>query len=323
MQITPAKQDDKIVSIVVCTHNRPASAARLIVALVEQIRHLPVELIVVDSASQPSSRRELASTLAIFPEVRLVQMEQKGVSLARNAGLDAARTEWVAFIDDDEMPDPGWAAEALALIQRLPENCAACGGVVRPDLISNASDSNANDIGRRWRAYLGEIIRDGEFDQTDNPQFGIGHSLVRVHAIQQIGGFNLSLGRDGVSLLSGEEVLLIIQLNAHGWSIWHSSRIAVTHEIEPERLERRWARNRAYWEGVSTARIQALTHSLQFIQVSIVALKTIPLLMALLLSKAQYEVDLRVAFNRGFLVESVRTLLKQRHGSTRLVLGGF
>ena len=323
MTVATAKADDKVFSIVVCTHNRPASAARLIAELVRQIRPLPVELIVVDSASNPPNRRALAETLVNFSEVRLVQMEEKGVSLARNAGLNAARAQWVAFIDDDEMPDPDWTVEALALIQRLPENCAACGGVVRPDLTLKASSENCDDIGPRWRAYLGEMIREGEFDQTDNPQFGIGHSVVRVSAIQQIGGFNLSLGRDGVSLLSGEEVLLVIQLNAHGWRIWHSSRIAVTHEIESDRLERHWARDRAYWEGVSTARIQMITRSFELRSVFIVVFKTMLLFMALPFGKAHQELDLRAAFNRGFIVEGIRSLVKRRHGSMKLAIGFF
>lgn len=313
----PVNTHDVALSIVICTHNRSASAARLLAALVPQMEGHPVELIVVDSASGEAHGTALAATIAQYPQVpvRLVRMREKGVSLARNAGLEAARAPWIGYIDDDEVPSPDWVVEALALIKRLPEDCGACGGVVRPDFGGREASGAAHDIGPRWRVFLGEIIAEGEFDQTENPKFGVGHSLVRVDALRQVGGFNSTLGRDGKSLLSGEEVLLLIQLKSLGWRTWHSSHIWVLHDIEPDRLQRRWARDRSYWEGVSTARIGRISGAGNpLLPALAAAVKTIPLMAMAPFAPAHLEMDMRTAFNRGLVHETLCSLLRGRKG---------
>ena len=312
-EIDSVNSADFALSILVCTHNRSDLAARLLAVLIPQMEQHPVELIVVDSASEEAHRVALAITLEQYPDasLRLVQMEEKGLSLARNAGLDIAQAPWVGCIDDDEVPSPDWVVEALALIGRLPEDCGACGGVVRPDFQSHADGNPTSEIGQRWRNFLGEITMDGEFDQTEHPKFGAGHSLLRLSAVRQAGCFNRALGRDGKSLLSGEEVLLLIQLKSLGWRIWHSSRIWVLHDIEPDRLERRWARDRSYWEGVSSARIRRISgekHPL--LPAFAAALKTIPLIAMAPFAPARLEADMRIAFNKGLVFETFRGLLK-------------
>jgi len=58
----------------------------------------PDEIIVVDDGSQDDSARIAAS----FPEVRLLRQPPRGVSAARNAGVDASRGELLAFLDADD-----------------------------------------------------------------------------------------------------------------------------------------------------------------------------------------------------------------------------
>jgi glycosyltransferase involved in cell wall biosynthesis len=300
-----------LLSILVCTHNRAPSAARLLAQLMPQMRGMPVELILVDSASAAGHQ----SALQEFPgrydgaTLRLVRLEEKGLSRARNAGLGLARAEWVGCIDDDEMPSPDWVAEALALTKRLPVDCGACGGVVHPDFEPHGGAPLAQRLGQRWRNFLGEIVADGEFDQTKRPKFGAGHCLLRLDAIRAAGGFNSTLGRDGKSLLSGEEVLLLEQMKAQGWRIWHSSRISVLHDIEPERLKKQWAFSRSYWEGVSRARIRRLNGLHNALPAASAAAKTLPLAAFAPFMPAHHEADMRIAYNAGFVVETLRPLL--------------
>jgi glycosyltransferase involved in cell wall biosynthesis len=58
----------------------------------------PNELLVVVDGDQ-SLVREVAASLP--PHVRLLQSDGDGLSMARNTGLAAARSELVAFVDDD------------------------------------------------------------------------------------------------------------------------------------------------------------------------------------------------------------------------------
>jgi glucosyl-dolichyl phosphate glucuronosyltransferase len=236
-------------SIAICTHNRPDYLWNLLQALLPQVLHHAVPIIVVDSASTPPASEVLARLGAPSP-VTGVRLDQPGLSLARNKAFETAQTPWIGFIDDDEIPARNWVTEALALVDRLPGRCAACGGNVLPKWPVGMNPR----ISRRWRDFLSIIEQVGEFDQSARPMFGGGHSVMRTRALAEVSGFDDRLGRDGKSLLSGEEALLIEGLIQAGWQIWHSDRISVDHIIEPERLQRKWVLDRAYWEGVSTMR---------------------------------------------------------------------
>lgn len=285
-------------SIVICTHNRPDTLEQLLTILAPQTTDQPVEIIVVDSASRPDAAGRVGALVEAREGIRLVRLDTPGVSVARNAGVNAARTPWIGFIDDDELPASDWVQKALALIARLPDNCAACGGNVLPVPVKGEMPA----IGPKWTAYLSTIDHSGEFDQTASPGFGIGHSVVRTKALEDVGGFDASLGRTGTSLLSGEEVLLLRRLEDAGWRIWHSDTLTVSHLIEPERLTRDWVRRRAHWEGISVARILRL-HDPKALRTTMTKLVFVtPVLAALnLFAPTLREFDLRYAYATGFL----------------------
>jgi hypothetical protein len=163
------------------------------------------------------------------------------------------------------------------------------------------------NIGWRWRQYLSVVEQVGEFDQSAAPKFLIGHAVVRVAAVQAIGGFDNRLGRDGTSLLSGEEVLLVELMLAAGWQIWHSDQLQVLHMIEHERLTHSWVRKRAYWEGVTRARVLALADQERSEALYRDISRKAPLLRLLAaVAPRLMELDLRWAFATGVLAERQR-----------------
>jgi glycosyltransferase involved in cell wall biosynthesis len=60
------------------------------------------------------------------PRVRSIESPAPGVSAARNAGLDAARGHWVAFLDDDDLWDRDHLGRALETLARYPQAVLAC-----------------------------------------------------------------------------------------------------------------------------------------------------------------------------------------------------
>jgi glycosyltransferase involved in cell wall biosynthesis len=98
------------VSVVIPTRDRP----KLLALTLRTVRHqtaVDLEIVVVDDGSQGSGTTDTVGSAA-DTRVRLLRNGTAvGVSAARNRGLEAARGEWVAFCDDDDV----WAPNKLQM----------------------------------------------------------------------------------------------------------------------------------------------------------------------------------------------------------------
>lgn len=92
------------------------------------------ELILVDDGSPDGSGAICDDYAAKDRRVRVIHQENKGASAARNAGLDAAAGDWIAFCDSDDMVAPKW-------LEHLVEKAVPG---VRP---VSAFCANAEDLG--------------------------------------------------------------------------------------------------------------------------------------------------------------------------------
>lgn len=93
-------------SIIITTFRRPEMLANLLDALRPQLAGRAVEVIVVDNCPDATARPVVASgeTAAI----RYVHERNSGVVHARNRGVSEAKGTYAIFLDDDEVPQPGW-----------------------------------------------------------------------------------------------------------------------------------------------------------------------------------------------------------------------
>lgn len=103
------------VSIVIGTRDRPRDLHQCLSCLVAQESKRQVEIIVVDNNS---SSGETAQVAAMFPGVRLVREERRGVACARNAGILASVGEIIVTVDDDVRVPRDWLEKLLAPFSR-------------------------------------------------------------------------------------------------------------------------------------------------------------------------------------------------------------
>ena len=88
-----------------------------------------LEIIVVDDGS-PDETPAIADALAARDgRVRVIHQANGGVSVARNAGLGAARGTYVGFVDPDDRVERGWARELLAAAALDPAMAMVVGEV--------------------------------------------------------------------------------------------------------------------------------------------------------------------------------------------------
>ena len=101
------------VSVVIPTRNRPGLLTTHALPSALSQRGVDVEVVVVDDGSDEDSRRALEELST--GRVRVVRHEVRvGQARARNSGIAAARGEWIAFLDDDDLWSPDKLQEQLA-----------------------------------------------------------------------------------------------------------------------------------------------------------------------------------------------------------------
>src|SRR3954449_9730524 len=117
-------------TVVVPTVGRP-SLDVLLDALAAAPGPRPAELILVDDRPSGSPLRPERPGL---PPVRVVRTGGGGPARARNLGWRTARTEWIAFLDDDVVPDADWYQRLAEDLAHLPSDVAGSQGRVRVPL---------------------------------------------------------------------------------------------------------------------------------------------------------------------------------------------
>lgn len=193
------------VTVVVATRNRRAR-------LLETIPRHEGPVIVVDNGSDDGGPEAIEEA---FPQVTVVRLAENRGAAARNAGVELARTPYVAFADDDSYWEPGSLARAAALLRDHPRVALLSARVLvgpqaRLDPVSAAMAAAPLGVpdGAPGPAVLG---------------FLACAVAVRREAFRQVGGFNPTLH------VYGEEALLAMDLAAAGWLQVYAPELTVRH----------------------------------------------------------------------------------------------
>jgi glycosyltransferase involved in cell wall biosynthesis len=236
------------VSVVVCTHtDRRLGLLRECVDSLFAADPAPHEVIVVVD-DNPGL---LARLPALLPErTAIIASIGKGVSAARNTGVERATGDLVAFIDDDAVADPGWLREIARPFRDA--GIVAAGGRIVP----------------RWES--GNPRLPGELYWVVGCTYA-GHPTTpqpvtrpiacnmaaRRDALRAVGGFPHDFGPSGPGAKShsNEEIALSVTLRRRFGpeSIWYAPDALVHHFVPAARVGWRYLWTRCVAEGISKA----------------------------------------------------------------------
>lgn len=240
-------------TVCICTHNRPRYVRDCLDGLRGQtVARDRFTVLIVDSGSPPAAAAELA-VLAAEYNARLLRVDLPGVSAARNAGAWAARSAYIAYIDDDAIPAADWVERILAAVARPGRRPALIGGRILPKW--------EVPLPAWWPASLLGLLTiidvdgEGEYRTPGLPAslepYG-ANMVIHVLSLIAAGGFPGGAGRMGTVLLSDEEVQLAWTLQDQGHSVRYDCHIVVHHQILAGQLSPEWLLSRLYWQGAST-----------------------------------------------------------------------
>ena len=100
--VTQKNQPD--ISVIIPTYDRAHTLPQAIASVLNQTLK-PREVIVVDDGSTDNTKEVLSH----YPGIIIIDQKNNGVSSARNAGIEQANGEWLAFLDSDDK----WLKEKL------------------------------------------------------------------------------------------------------------------------------------------------------------------------------------------------------------------
>ncbi len=133
-------------SLIVPTYQRPAAVPALLTALAA-LPDPPEEVVIVDGSPHPrtgSASLEWAGNRTL-PFDLVYARAPRGLTRQRNAGIDICAGEYVFFLDDDALPEPGYFNAVRHAFEGNPELGGVGGAIV------NQMD---RPISRRWRIRL-------------------------------------------------------------------------------------------------------------------------------------------------------------------------
>ena len=107
-----------MVTVIIPTFNRAKLLRRALDSVFAQKTTVRMEVIVVDDGSTDDTQRMLSHH---FPQVSVIKQENQGVSAARNAGINAARGNWIALLDSDDVWQPNKIRRQLEALKTAPE----------------------------------------------------------------------------------------------------------------------------------------------------------------------------------------------------------
>ena len=237
----------KTITVAICVYN----GADRITDLVEDIRRqdsdIPTDILIVDNNSTDNTY-EIAASLARTgrPPVRIVSETQQGIPFARNRAIAEAKGAYLAFIDIDERPNPGWLNAAADALSREGAQCV--GGPIRVDLPEGPCPAwlDSSLLG-----FLGEVDHGSHAFWITNDSTPVWSGNVAYDTALFKDGlqFDSRYNRKGKGVGGGSDAIMFRTLLRGGTRLRYRPDMQIRHCVEPWRIRRRYFLRLHYLSG--------------------------------------------------------------------------
>jgi succinoglycan biosynthesis protein ExoM len=234
-----------MVHVCILTFKRPLGLQRLLAGLGQlKFRGTTapnVRIVVVDNDAEQSARQTCEDARARLPwPLQYIVEPTRGIAHARNTAVRAVveQADFVAFIDDDEVPDPLWLDELL----RVQRTFAA-------DVVTGPVFPHFDGV------VPGYVIRGRFFDPPDRVT---GMLLDRAYTGNVVASSRVfrsmaTLFDERLGLTGGEDVLFFRRVARAGFKIVWARDAKIDEWVPSSRISLPWILKRAYRAGNTSA----------------------------------------------------------------------
>ncbi len=228
-------------TVAICTYNGAARLPQVLDGLVAQIDTDPFvwEIIVIDN----NSRDRTADVVHQYQgwcthPIHYYFEAQQGLAFARRLAIKKVQGDWVAFLDDDNIPSPNWVSAVYAFALSHPQ-AGAYGGQIQ-----GVYETNPPEDFNRIASCLGIIDRGStpfryDIDSRGLLPAGAGLVVRKSVWLEHIPEEPRLKGVCGQSLAAkGEDLETLSYIRNAGWEIWHNPDRVIEHHIPRSRLEK-------------------------------------------------------------------------------------
>lgn len=115
-----------MISVIMLTYNREVLVSRAIESILAQT-YRDFEFIIVDNGSTDHSGQIADEYAEQDARIQVIHRERGNIGSGRNTGLDAAKGEYITFIDDDDWAEPDFLEFLLNLVEKNGADVSICG----------------------------------------------------------------------------------------------------------------------------------------------------------------------------------------------------
>ncbi|MEL7509372.1 MAG: hormogonium polysaccharide biosynthesis glycosyltransferase HpsE [Cyanobacteria bacterium J06554_1] len=228
------------ITVIICTYNGASRLPKLFQHLTCQILTglIDWDIVIVDNNSQDETAH-VVQNYQLLPEfadkLQYCFEPRQGLAFARRCAAQVARGELLAFLDDDNLPNPHWVQAVYDFGQQHPQAGAFGGqivGIYEGELPSRFD---------RIACFLAVIDRGQvpfRYDLLGRWLFPAGAGLVVRREAWSVVPQQPVLSGVSMDNLAGkgEDIETLSYIRKDGWQIWHNPAMEIGHEIGCDRI---------------------------------------------------------------------------------------
>lgn len=207
-------QEDLNISVIIPAYNEEAFIGRAIDSVMKQSL-LPKEIIVVDDGSTDRTGEVVKN----YNNVNYIRKENAGLAAARNTGIQASKSEFIAFLDSDDEWDMDYLKNSWEMLSSHPDINWCCSAYDRR--LVNGEIAFTKKVDEKW-------IKDGVIENYFACEAQEHFSITITMIVKRIVFIEVGMFDSGISQF-GEDLDMWFRIALENPSIIYSSRVGAQY----------------------------------------------------------------------------------------------